>query len=150
MVPGGLPYRAPAAHEGGPKNGVLTAAEDFVAAREGLRLAVVPAFFGLGVVWRTDAPYAGAVAQVVDAWDSNPLLERLEANRVYHLASTHQLMVEATYLRHRVAAQERLLREFLKSKSFTVAERISRMRQGGERGISKEEIREVLGDENGS
>src|SRR5579859_4241027 len=54
--PGGLPYRHPAAREGGPRNGVLTAIEDFVAAREDLTLAVVPAFFGLGVLWPTDAP----------------------------------------------------------------------------------------------
>ena len=37
-----------AAREGGPRNGVLTAVEDFVEAHEGLRLAVIPAFFGLG------------------------------------------------------------------------------------------------------
>jgi hypothetical protein len=146
MVPGGLPYRAPAAHEGGPRNGVLTAAEDFVAGHGGLRLAVVPAFFGLGVVWRADAPWADAVAAIVEPWDSNPLLERLERNRVHHLASTHQQMVEVSNLRQRCADQERLLREFLKSKSFDVAERLSRIRQGGDRGISKEEIREVLGE----
>src|SRR4051812_36202116 len=38
LVPGGLPYPRSAAREGGPRNGVLTAAEDFVADREGLRL----------------------------------------------------------------------------------------------------------------
>ena len=53
---GGLPYRWPAAREGGPRNGVLTAIEDFVAGRDGLRLAVVPAFFGLGVIWQPTRP----------------------------------------------------------------------------------------------
>jgi hypothetical protein len=38
--PGALPYHHPAAREGGPRNGVRTAAEDFVASREDLRLAV--------------------------------------------------------------------------------------------------------------
>ena len=67
---GGLPYRNAAAREGGPGNGVLTAVEDFVAERDGLRLAIVPAFFGLGIVWATDAPYAAAVAEVLDPWDA--------------------------------------------------------------------------------
>src|SRR5919197_862306 len=56
--PGGLPYRYAAAREGGPRNGVLTAVEDFVADREGLSLAVIPVFFGIGVVWSADAPWA--------------------------------------------------------------------------------------------
>ena len=46
--PGGLPYRAAAAREGGARNGVRTAVEDFVKGRQGLQLAIVPAFFGLG------------------------------------------------------------------------------------------------------
>ena len=46
---GGIPCDNPAAHEGGPRNGVLTAVEDFMSGRERLRLAIVPAFFGLGV-----------------------------------------------------------------------------------------------------
>ena len=47
----GLPYTSVAAREGGPRNGVLTAVEDFVESHEGLQLAIVPTFFGLGVVW---------------------------------------------------------------------------------------------------
>ena len=47
----GLPYRWPAAREGGPRNGVLTALEDFVAERHDLRVAIIPAFFGLAIVW---------------------------------------------------------------------------------------------------
>ena len=58
----GLPYQYPAAREGGPANGVLTAVEDFVASQPGLRFAVVPSFFGLGIVWHEDAPWAQAVA----------------------------------------------------------------------------------------
>ena len=45
--PGGLPYKWPAAREGGPRNGVLTAVEDFVEARARLRLAVVPGLLRL-------------------------------------------------------------------------------------------------------
>ena len=52
---GGLPYPRSATREGGARNGVLTAVEDFVAGRDELRIAVVPAFFGLGVVWHREA-----------------------------------------------------------------------------------------------
>jgi hypothetical protein len=85
VVSGGLFYSDVAAREGGPRNGVLTAIEDFQAAREGLRLAVIPAFFGMGVMWETRAPWADRVAAIVDPWDGNPMLERLEMNRLTHL-----------------------------------------------------------------
>jgi SAM-dependent methyltransferase len=143
---GALPYRFAAAREGGPRNGVLTAVEDFVAAREGLSLAVVPAFYGLGVVWPNDAPWAEAVAAIVEPWDRNPLVERLEANRVYHVATTS---VETGRLedeqKHR-ARKDEVLRRLLESRSFALAEWISRLRQRGEPAFSKEDVRRVLSD----
>jgi hypothetical protein len=149
--PGGLPYHFAAEREGGPRNGVLTAIEDFVEGREGLRLAVVPAFFGLGVVWHRDAPWAEAVAQVLEPWDRNPLLERLEANRALHLASSHFHLTEANALRERVARQEALLRRLLESSAFSVAERLSRLRWRvgigrHQSAVSKEDVRRVLSD----
>ncbi|MEN3283693.1 MAG: hypothetical protein V7607_4833 [Solirubrobacteraceae bacterium] len=141
---GGLPYRWPAAREGGPRNGVLTAVEDFVAQREGLRLAVVPAFFGLGVVWDLEAPWSGDLAAVVDPWDRNPLLERLESNRVLHLASS-------LHAHQRAGRQEAVLRRLLESRAFTIAERLSRLRSRAGIAtdvstVSKDEIRRALGD----
>lgn len=149
--PGGLPYRYPARREGGPRNGVLTAVEDFVSTREGLRLAVVPAFFGLGVVWPEDAPWAGAVAEILDCWHRNPLLERLEANRVLHLAASHFQMVEAVRVQQRAARQEAVLRRLLDSSAFAVAERLSRLRHRAGVApkasvVSKDEIRRALED----
>lgn len=41
---------ANALHEGGPENGVLTAIEDFVAARDDIRLWTLPFFNGLGIL----------------------------------------------------------------------------------------------------
>jgi hypothetical protein len=146
LRPGGLPYRWPAAREGGPRNGVLTAVEDFVERRENLRLAVVPAFFGLGVVWDSDAAWADEMAVLLDPWDRNPLLERLEANRVLHLASSHFQMREAVHAQQRAAQQEQLLRKLLQSKTFALAERLSALRQRGAPAFSKGEIRRVLGD----
>jgi hypothetical protein len=73
---------AVACEEGGPRNGVLTAVEDFLSSRSDLSYAHVPAVFGLGVIWSSEAPYASRVAELMAPWDSNPLLERLEENRM--------------------------------------------------------------------
>jgi methyltransferase family protein len=144
----GLPYPRSAAREGGPRNGVLTAIEDFVADREGLRLAVVPVFFGLGLVWHRDAPWADAVAAIVDPWDRNPVLERLEANRVHQIAQAYQATAR---LERHAAGQEALLRRMLESSAFAVAERLSRVRvrlgiAPSQSVISRDEIRRVLSD----
>jgi hypothetical protein len=148
---GGLPYHFAAEREGGPRNGVLTAVEDFVAERDGLRLAVVPAFFGLGVVWHRDAPWGEAVARVVEPVDRNPLLERLEANRVFHLASMHNQMVQAAIAQQRAARQAVVLRRLLESSAFSVAERLSRLRERVGIGrhatvVSKDDVRRALAD----
>jgi hypothetical protein len=148
---GGLPYRWPAAQEGGPRNGVLTAVEDFVEANEGLRLAIVPAFFGLGIVWHRDAPWSDALAEVVDPWDANPLLERLETNRVLHLASSQYQLMRAARAEERVTRQEAVLRRLVDSSAFALAERISRLRVRAGIGaahsaITRDEVRRALGD----
>jgi Methyltransferase domain len=148
---GGLPYRGAAVREGGPRNGVLTAVEDFVARRDDLRLAIVPVFFGLGVVWRLDAPYADAVADVLEPWDGNPLLARLEGNRVFHLASAHQQLVQTALAQQKLARQEAVLRRLLDSRAFALAERLSRLRHrvGVARDhsvVSKDDVRGALSD----
>ena len=147
--PGGLPFRGSAAREGGDRNGVLTAAEDFVAEREGLTLAIVPVFFGLGVIWHRDAPWSDALARLLEPWDRNPLLERLEANRVLHLAVAHFQFVEASKAQARGARQEAALRRLLESSAFSVAERLSTLRKRfgiapAQSALSKEEIRRAL------
>ena len=150
LSPGaGLPYPRSAAHEGGARNGVLTAAEDFAADDERLRLAVVPAFFGLGVLWHHDAPWANAVEELVSPWDGNPILLALEENRVEQLARSHSRLIEIWSMRERLARQEALLERLLASSSFAVAERLSRVRvragvATGQAVISKAEIRKAL------
>jgi Methyltransferase domain len=149
--PGGLPYLRSAVVEGGPRNGVLTAVEDFVSEHHGLHLVVIDAFFGFGAVWAKDALWTEEVAQVVDPWDRNPLLRRLEENRVFHLAQEHALQVEITKLQERQARQEKVLTRLLVSRAFSVAERLSRLRvRAGiatdQSLISKDEIREALVD----
>jgi hypothetical protein len=85
VVRGGLYYACVAEREGGPRNGVLTAIEDFMAERGGLTLALVPAFFGLGVFWSEDAPWASEVERLVARWDRDPILQRTEENRILQL-----------------------------------------------------------------
>jgi hypothetical protein len=142
--PGGLPYPWPAAEEGGPRNGVLTAIEDFVATRQDLRLNIFPPFFGLGVLYRTRAPYAEALAELLDPWDRHPLLERLERNRVLHLASSHVQLSLALDAQKQNLRQQALFQEMLGSRAFGAAEFFLRLRQRGRPSFSKEQIRRVL------
>ncbi len=131
----GLHYPFAAAQEGGPRNGVLTAIEDFVEGRDRLRLAIVPIFFGFGVLWREDAAWSSEVARILEPFDRNPILERLEANRVAQMID-HILMEQ----------QQALLRSFLHSRAFTWAERLSQLKQGGDPIFSREQVKRVLGE----
>jgi hypothetical protein len=79
---GGRGEFAVALEEGGPRNGVLTAVEDFLDSHDGLAYAEVPAVFGLGVIFSRSAPYAEAVTDLLRSWDGNALLARLEENRL--------------------------------------------------------------------
>lgn len=147
----GLPYPRSAAREGGPRNGVLTAVEDFVEAREDLRVVVVPAFFGFGVVWPRAGVYADELARILDPFDRHPVLARLEANRVRQLAQGHARLVEIWRLQERQARQEAVLRRLLESSAFSVAERLSGLRERAgvaaeQSVVSKEEIRRALSD----
>jgi len=69
-------------HEGGERNGVLTAVEDAMAEIGGLRLAVIPCVFGVGILWPEAAPWAAGVEAEVAPLDGHPLLAALEANRL--------------------------------------------------------------------
>ena len=142
----GLRYPWVAATEGGPRNGVLTAIEDFVALDERLRLVVVPAFFGFGAVWSRDSRGADALDSLLDPWDRNPVLQRLEHSRVTQLVSAladrEQLLTSETRRRR----QEELLRTMLASKAFAVGEQLSRLRQRGRAVFSRSQVREALGE----
>ena len=131
----GVRFKWAAEREGGPANGILTAVEDFLAERSGLRLAIVPAFFGLGVLWAEDAPWASGVADVIDPWDAAPMLARLEEVRIAQVVN-----------RTRMNRQQELLRAMLNSRAFTVAERIARIRGGENSPFSRDQIRRALGD----
>jgi len=71
-----------AAQDGGPRNGVLTAIEDFVQGKDDLCWAVIPAVFGLGILFDHKAPWADELAQLLLPYHMNPLIARLERNRL--------------------------------------------------------------------
>lgn len=134
----GLLFKWAAEREGGPRNGVLTALEDFVEGRDDLRLARVPAFFGLGVVWHRDAEWSSSVAEIVGPWDANPIVDRLEANRVHHLAYEISRRAELNEIRAHNGRMEDFLRKLIDSRTFRLAERLSRLRNRGRRASWRE------------
>jgi len=137
VVRGGLTFHWAAEREGGPGNGVLTAVEDFMEGRESLRLAILPVFFGVGILWDQEQPWSRAVAEILEPWDRNRVLERVEANRVYHLATVSKLLSGP-------ARGERLLGNLLDSKLFAFADRLSWLRNRGRAASWREQIRQAL------
>jgi hypothetical protein len=73
---------AVAEREGGERNGVLTAVEDFRNERPGLEYLQVNAVFGVGYLFPADAPYAERLRELLGPWHESRLLGRLERNRV--------------------------------------------------------------------
>lgn len=73
---------AAANEEGGDKNGVLTAVEDFLGKTPGYDFYLVPAVFGLGVVVSREHPHREAIAALLRHYHRDPLLARLEENRL--------------------------------------------------------------------
>lgn len=135
--PDGLPMWWSAAREGGARNGVLTAVEDFMEQRDGLRLAVIPSFFGFGVLWETAAPYADALEELLGPWDRHPVLQRMEDSRVLFLAAAHGAF-------RRDDRKSHLLRRLLMSRTFRIAQGISRLANRGEPAITRQEIEDRL------
>jgi SAM-dependent methyltransferase len=143
----GLGYEWIAQREGGPRNGVLTALEDFVEARAGLRLAVVPAFFGFGILWPRDAPWAGRIAEILAPYDRDPLIERLEFHRVINLVARIELVETLNRRERQLARLHALLGRMLGSRAFALAERLSGLRRRSGPPFSREEVRRALADD---
>ena len=73
---------AVAEREGGERNGVLTAVEDVMARRGGLRLDVLPPVYGVGMLYPIDAPWAGELHALLAPYAELDLMKRLEDNRM--------------------------------------------------------------------
>ena len=78
--------RSVALEAGGPRNGVLTAVEDFLKAADceerPLLYAHVPAVLGLGIIFDAAADWSSALAEFLVPYHANPLIARLEENRL--------------------------------------------------------------------
>jgi len=134
-----------AEQEGGPRNGVLTAVEDFLHGRGGLRFALVPAFFGLGVIWSRDAPYAPELERILTPWDRNPIVARLEANRVLHLANWQVEQARAGWAGVRIGRKDQFLQKLLTARTFALAAAMNRMLHPREEAaFSKDELQRVI------
>jgi hypothetical protein len=73
-----------AEREGGPRNGVRTAVEDFLSARDGDDLVFLscPLVFGAGFLFPRAAPWAAEAAALLRPFADEPLLARVEDNRL--------------------------------------------------------------------
>lgn len=82
----GMGHFAFALHEGGPRNGVLTAVEDFLAeelkAGTEYGFAEVPGVFGLGVIFDLDQPWSEELAGLLLPFHQSKLIAALERNRL--------------------------------------------------------------------
>lgn len=78
-------FRGPnwATKEGGPKNGILTAIEDFMAAAQTrFHWIHVPAILGLGVLVNVNHPYAKQIVEFYAPYHNNPVMATLERDRI--------------------------------------------------------------------
>ena len=153
LVPGnpgtverGLPFEWGALEEGGPRNGVTTAIEDFMAEHDGLQLAVIPIFFGCGLLWPESAPWSDAVAEIVDPWDRNPILERVEKARVTQLVQRHSREQEIDERFRNASRLEEAVRRVLASGAFSAAEWLSKVRRRGKPAFSRQELSDLVAE----
>ena len=105
----GMGHFAFATREGGARNGVMTAIDDFLA--EALRagkeygFAEIPAVFGLGVLFDLDAPWSASLADHLLPYHQNKLLRSLETNRLRNFLRVIELQDEAAAGAARSAAR---------------------------------------------
>ncbi|WP_298307542.1 class I SAM-dependent methyltransferase [uncultured Erythrobacter sp.] len=82
----GMGSFAVALQAGGERNGVLTAVEDFLkeadSEERSLFYVHVPAVLGLGIIFDAGAEWSGALAEFLLPFHANPLIARLEENRL--------------------------------------------------------------------
>lgn len=161
---------AVALEEGGPANGVLTAVEDFLADRQDVALAKVPSVFGLGVLYPASSSEGRDLGEFLRFYRDHPLLERLESNRlslylevldlndrleecglrVWDVANENSaLWARNSELHARVSLLEGEINKLLRSRAFSLAERLSRLRArvSDQPALSRRSLMAILEDE---
>ena len=124
-----------AIHEGTPRNGVLTAVEDFVDEHEGeLGLEVIPGLHGLGIVYdkAASSQVIEAIGRGVDRASLIRTLEAVESDRVDRLTSIAQLERRIEKVKERAEAsvsQHRLKAESARAKNEQLKQQHDTLRQ---------------------
>ena len=115
----GCPSPASPPGRAGPRNGVLTAIEDFLAEPRGAAASRWSRRSSAsGSSGTRDAPWADAVAAVLAPWDRNPVLERLEANRIRHMIERYRITSCSTTSRTCASPRDELLRALADSRAL--------------------------------
>lgn len=92
------PVQAFTPHEGGKKNGVMTAVEDFLGTNEGTswELHWTPIFFGFGFLVKKNSPNSQQLITFFDHFEQvRPVLSALEANRLRLLQTLNNKWIES-------------------------------------------------------
>ena len=92
-----------ALREGGARNGVLTAIEDFLGERSDLRLLTTSLVFGLGLLGSSASSTWECAVEAFSPYADNPTLARMEANRVTLYLEVLRLGAELRESRARTA-----------------------------------------------
>ncbi|EME63834.1 class I SAM-dependent methyltransferase [Amycolatopsis decaplanina] len=80
---------------GGERNGVLTAVEDVLAAHPEWRFELVPAVFGMGILYRAATDPDDALQRALRPYTSSNLLAAMENNRIALYTRVLQMQFEA-------------------------------------------------------
>ncbi|MFD0809529.1 class I SAM-dependent methyltransferase [Amycolatopsis umgeniensis] len=84
-----------ARHAGGERNGVLTAVEDALAEHPEWRFELVPAVFGMGILYRAETDPDEALQRALRPYTTSNLLAAMENNRIALYTRVLQMQFEA-------------------------------------------------------
>jgi hypothetical protein len=135
--------------EGGPRNGVLTAVEDFVDARDHLELHVVPPVFGLGVILDRRSPKLEEARRLLAPYAGSSFLARLERNRIelyLRVLELQELPITDRKARQREWARLDEERGALAARELEMMERVA----AAERAVADAEARARAAEERAS
>ena len=86
------------------------------------------------------------MAEIVEPWDRNPILERVEKARVTQLVQRHSREQEIDERFDHTLKLEEAVRRILASRAFGALESLSRLRRGGKPAFSRQELSELLAE----
>lgn len=96
---GGLKGPYWALHEGGPRNGVLTAVEDFLKSQpEQYAWVCIPAFLGLGILVHKAHPHFNLIQSYYEPYHNHPIMELVEKDRISQYLTGMQLFQQVNTL----------------------------------------------------